>query len=141
MTKTYYLDTCVWRDFFEGRMNKAGKPIGDYAARLFMKILKNKDKVLFSEALALELKKDYNEEDIKDMLSLLFLSGILIRVDITTEESTEAKILSSQRNLPFVDCLHAIQARNHCAIMVSRDKHFINNLSDVIKTIRPEEII
>ena len=47
----YFIDTCVWRDFYEDRFSKSKKPLGKYAADLFIKILKNKDKILFSESL------------------------------------------------------------------------------------------
>lgn len=68
MTKKYLLDTCIWRDFYENRYNLSGNPLGKYATKLFMKILKNRDKIIFSRALILELKKDYKEKEIFHML-------------------------------------------------------------------------
>jgi predicted nucleic acid-binding protein len=141
MPKLYYLDTCIWRDFFEDRISRSGNLFGKYAAALFIKIMENKDTIIFSDSLIWELKRDYDEEEVMDMLSFLFFSKVLIKIEITPEEYKEAKALSIQRQIPFIDCLHAIQARNHDAIMVSQDKHFIRNLSDIIKTIRPQEII
>jgi len=138
--KEHLLDTCIWRDFYENRFSKSERPIGKYAADLFMRILKNKDKLLFSIALVWELKKDYNEKDINDMLNLLFINKTLIRIEITKEEYKEARKLSEEKNIPFIDCLNAIQARNHKAVMVSRDQHFINNLSDIVKPVKPEDI-
>lgn len=140
MTKTYYLDTCIWRDFFEERFSKAGKPFGKYAAKLFMKIITAKDRIFYSDSLVWELKKDYGDEDIENMLSFLFAVNILVKIEITKDEYEDARILSKQRNLPFIDCLHALQARNHNAIMVSQDEHFINGLADIVKTKRTEEI-
>ena len=51
MTTKYFLDTCIWRDFYEDRFGKTGRPLGKYASNLFMKILKNKDKIVFSESM------------------------------------------------------------------------------------------
>ena len=138
--KLYLIDTCIWRDFYENRFGKSGRPIGKYAIDLFISILKNKDNILFSMALVWELKKDYDEKYINDMLNLLFINKTLLRIEITKEEYKEAKKLSEERNIPFIDCLNAIQAKNHKAIMVSRDEHFINNLSDIIKSVKPEDI-
>jgi len=138
--KIYLLDTCIWRDFYENRFSKMGRPLGKYATELFMRILKNKDKILFSEALFLELKRDYGQEDIKDMLNLLFLNKTLVKIEITKEEYLEAKNLSQKRNIPFIDCLNAIQARNHKAIMVSQDDHYFKDLADITKSIKPEQI-
>ena len=141
MKKVYLLDTCILRDFYENRFSKIGRPLGEYATKLFMKILKDKDKILFSEALILELKRDYGEKDVNDMLNLLFLNKTLERIEIIKEEHLEAKKLSQERNIPYIDCLNAIHARNHKAMMISQDDHYFKNLIDITKTIKPENII
>ena len=141
MKRVYLLDTCIWRDFYENRFSKIGRPLGEYATKLFMKILKDKDKILFSEALILELKRDYGEKDVNDMLNLLFLNKTLERIEIIKEEHLEAKKLSQERNIPYIDCLNAIHARNHKAMMISQDDHYFKNLIDITKTIKPENII
>lgn len=127
-------------DFYEDRFSKAGNPLGEYATNAFMKILKKRDKILFSESLVRELSRDYGEKDINDMLNLLFMGGTLIRVEITKEEYLEARELSEKRKLPFVDCLNAVQARNHNAVVVSQDEHFTKNLSDIVKVIKPQDL-
>lgn len=139
--KRFFLDTCIWRDFYENRSSKAGKPLGKYATELFMKILDKQYKILYSETLLWELNKDYNKNETKDMLNFLLICKVLVKVEIKKTEFLEAKKLAKERNIPFVDCINAIQARNHKAIMVSQDKHFFENLSDIVKTARPEEII
>ena len=136
----YFIDTCIWRDFYENRYSKSGRPLGKYATNLFMKILKKDDKILFSESLIWELKKDDNEQEINNMLNLLLINKVLIRIDISKEEHLEAKEISQKRNIPYVDCLNVIQAKNHKAIMISQDIHYIKNLADIIKTIKPEDI-
>ena len=141
MKRVYLLDTCIWRDFYENRFSKIGRPLGEYATKLFMKILKDKDKILFSEALILELKRDYEEKDVNNMLNLLFLNKTLERIEIIKEEHLEAKKLSQERNIPYIDCLNAIHARNHKAMMISQDDHYFKNLIDITKTIKPENII
>lgn len=140
MADKYWFDTCLWRDFYEDRTSKSGNPLGKYAADLFMKILQNKDNILFSESLIWELKKDYGEKEVNDMLHFLLVNNILVTVKITKEEYIESRKLAQVKNIPFVDCLNAVQARNHNAIMVSQDMHFHKNLSDIVKTIRPQDV-
>ena len=140
MESFYLIDTCIWRDFYEDRMSKSGKPIGKYATDLFMKILKKKDKILFSEALMKELSKDYKKEDINDMLTILLHSEVLVPISITKDEFLEAKQVSEKRDIPLIDCLNVIQARNHKATMVTRDKHYFKNLKDIVKSLKPEDI-
>jgi predicted nucleic acid-binding protein len=65
------------------------------------------------------------------------MNGTVIK--IKEEEYIEAKNLAENRNLPFVDCLIAIEARNHNAIIISQDKHF-ERLTDIAKTIKPQYI-
>ena len=105
-----------------------------------MKILKRKDKILFSEGLLKELNTDYNQEDIDDMLNMLIQCNVLSKIDILKTEFLEAKQLSEKRNLPFIDCLNAIQARNHNAILVTRDEHYFKNLRDITLAVRPEDV-
>ncbi len=140
MEQKYLLDTCIWRDFYENRFSLSGNPLGKYATNLFMQILKRKDKILYSEALVWEMKKDYDIEEIFDMLNVLIMGKILLKIDITKEEYSEGKTLCQERNLPFIDCLNAIQARNHKAILVTQDKHFFENLSDITKSVKPQDI-
>lgn len=140
MAQSYLIDTCIWRDFYEDRISKAGNPLGKYATNLFMKIIKHKNQIIFSEALVWELKKDYDENEVNDMLNLLFINKVLVKIEITNREYLEAKRLVQERNLPFVDCLNAIQARNHNAVLVSRDEHFTKFLSDIAKIVKPEQI-
>ncbi|VVB81331.1 PIN domain protein [uncultured archaeon] len=135
MTK-YLLDTCIWRDFYEGRISKTGTLLGKNATEFIIKLIKNEDTVLFSETLIRELRNHYDDNEIKDMLNLLFMNRILIRIEITKEDYQEARRISKQRNLPFVDCLNAIQTRNHKALLVTQDAHYFKNLSDIITPIR-----
>ena len=140
MTKKYFIDTCIWRDFYEDRLSKSGRNLGKEATDLFIRILKSKDNILFSESLYWELKKEYAVKDIDDMLNILFLTKVLVRIEVTKEEFMEAKKLAEDRNIPFVDCLNAVQARNYKAIMISQDMHFLENLKDIIKTKKPSDI-
>ena len=139
--KRYLLDTCIWRDFYEDRFGKKGRYLGQYANDLFMKIIKNKEKIYFSVSLVKELSIKYSDREIFNMLNILFLTKSLIRIEVTKIESNEARILSKERNLPFTDCLCAVQARNHKTILVSQDKHILKNLLDIAITKRPEQII
>jgi predicted nucleic acid-binding protein len=113
MCKSYVIDTCIWRDFYEDRVSKSGRPLGKYATGLFMKILKEKSKIFFSESLIWELHKDYPKQEINDILNILFLGKVLVKIEIKKEEHLEAKKLSQEREIPYVDCLNAIHARNY----------------------------
>jgi len=140
MEKLYLLDTCIWRDFYENRISKQGKDFGSDAAKLFIKIIMEKGKILFSEILVEDLRRCYSEKEIIEMLGLLELNKVLVKTAISKEEHIEAKKLSKERKLPFTDCLNAVLARTNDALLVSQDRHF-EKLKDIARTARPKEII
>ncbi len=136
----FYIDTCIWRDFYEARFSKKGNPIGDYATSFFKKVMKNKDFLLFSELNIEELLIKYDKDEINYMLGILFRIGILKRIQIKEEHRSKARRISLLKNIPNPDALHAILAKENRAILVTRDKHF-RILKDTIKIKKPEEII
>ncbi len=140
MIKKYLFDTCIWRDHYENRFGPQGRPLGDYASNLFMKVIRNKDILLFSEFIIGELKNDFGEEEINEMLNVLFIAGILKKVDASEADYKEAKKIGLERNLPIGDVLHAILARNNGAILVSQDNH-CQQLKDIAEVKKPEQII
>lgn len=137
----FILDTCIWRDFYEDRFSKIGRPLGSFANKLLVNILRKRDKILYSEALIWELRLAYEEKEIQDLLQFLILNNTLLRIEITEKDYQEANILSKYRNLPFVDCLNAVHARNHEAILISQDAHMVHELKDIAKASRPEDFI
>lgn len=140
MPKRYYLDTCIWRDFYENRFGHKGEPLGSHANQLFVKLIKGKDKIIFSDFVVKELKKDFNEQEISEMLTILFLSKVLERVGFSEEDYKEAKKIALERNIPAGDALHAIIARNNNSIFVSQDKHAVK-LKDIAKVMKPEQVV
>lgn len=137
MAQKFYVDTAIWRDYFEDRRDGL-RPLGEFAFQFLKKCRENQCKPLYSEPVLFELKdfpKKWTEE--------LFFSfnDLLIKVSTSKKQMTEAKQLSKQRNIPFNDAFHAVIARDNSAIVVTRDAHFFEELSDIVKAQVPEEII
>ena len=82
----------------------------------------------------------YNEEEIHDMLQIIRDKALLLKVEIEGSQAREAASLSRKRHVAFGDALHAILARDNNAIMVTRDKHFLE-LNDIAEIRKPEELI
>ena len=104
----YLLDTCIWRDYFEDRRGFKDENLGGYASKLILKVIKTNSKIFYSDSLIIELSLKYSVDEINKLLDFFFLTGILIKIEITQKEYTEAKFIASQRNLPLVDCLNAV---------------------------------
>jgi len=58
MAEKFYFDTSIWLDFLEKR-DGPGLPKGTWAKELIEKIIKNNDKILFSDINILELGGDW----------------------------------------------------------------------------------
>lgn len=138
MTKNYYLDTSIWLDFFENR-NEPNLPKGDWAHKLITKIIKNNDKIIYSDNNIYELNIiGYPTYELDSILQPL--KPVLIFVEATEKQINKAKDLSLKRNIPKRDALHALIARDNRAILVTLDRHF-KKLLDITKPKRSHDII
>jgi predicted nucleic acid-binding protein len=133
----YYLDTNIWRDYYEDRHDKF-RPLGEWAFQLIVQCKKADDIILYSEMVIRELLTDYNREHIEDIFCIA--NNILFRISVSDEHVKEAKRLCSSRRVAFGDALHAILARDNGATLVSRDAHF-QELLDICQVAKPEELL
>jgi|SRR3989344_7492889 len=131
----FYLDTSIWLDFYEKRGDN-----GAFALHLLLTLIAEEKKVIISDILTRELKHlGYSNDEINRLFQIIKPNHIK-RVFTTKEEFLEARHLARQRNVPLGDALHAVLARNHHALFISRDKDFLS-LKDIIKIKTPEEFI
>lgn len=135
----YYIDTCIWIDYYENRQDKF-RPLGEWALRLLRRIVEEDSLVVYSTILIKELlKAGYNQQKIKEILSII-KSENLVKLKFTVHQNNEAKKIVKERKLPRGDVLHAIFSRDSRSILISRDKHF-QSLIDICQCYRPEELI
>lgn len=137
MAEGYYLDTSIWRDYYESRYDKF-RPLGEWALMLMNKIVKDKDIILYSELVVEELKVKYSEEEIRRIFEIV--KNRLLKINISELQAKEAYILCKNRNVAFGDALHAILARDNKAILITRDEHFLK-LTDIVEIKKPEDLI
>lgn len=136
--QTYYIDTCIWIDYFEDRKNKF-RPLGEWAFHCIKTIIANEDLIIVSDLLEEELKEFYSDTEITNIFEIV-PEQLIIQINVTIEQLSEAKHNHKKINIPLKDCLHAIFARDHNAIFITRDKHF-DILKEEITIIKPEELI
>lgn len=134
----YYLDTCIWRDYFENRSDKF-RPLGDWALELIKKIINEDDLIVYSDLIEEELLVELTKENVECIKSII-PNKILIECNTTLEQLKEAKKIGMNLKIPIKDALHAIIARDNNAIVVTRDKHFLD-LQNIVKIKKPEELI
>lgn len=135
----YYLDTCIWRDYFENREDNF-RPLGEWALSLLKQIIQNKDIVFISDFSIQELKIKYSEQEINSILKIIQAQNLLINLQTNDFQIKEAAKLCKERNVAFADALHAVLSRDNNAILITRDVHF-TELLDLVDIKKPEELI
>lgn len=138
MDKLFYFDTSIWLDFFEDR-DEPNLPKGEWVHKLLDKIIKNDDKIVYSDNNLLELYMNgYPSYEIHELLQPL--KQILIFVESIERQIGKAKDISSKRNIPKRDVLHALIARDNNATLITLDKHF-QKILDITIPKRPQDFI
>jgi len=135
----FYLNTCIWRDFFEDRFDGL-KPLGEFAFQFLKQCQEKGIEILVSDTVVLELEASLSKGRVKEMFSSF--ESIIREIAANAEEVSEARREWEKRNkqLPFKDVLHAIIARDNKAVLVSRDNHFFDMLSSIVEVKKPEDI-
>lgn len=138
MKQRFYVDTCIWLDFYEDRKGYCNESLGTPVFCFFSLIIKRGDKIIISNVVLKELESYHSQEDIRSML-LPFMK-IIEKITLKEEQYIEAKIIARERNVPHGDAAHAILCRDNKLIFVTRDNDF-RKLQDITPYYKPEELV
>ncbi len=138
MNRPFLIDTSIWIDLYEDRVGFQGEPLGEYALKLFAMIKAQQQTIILTDLLMIELETNYSIAEINGMIKPFELR--VKKIIVTKKQREEAKIIAAKRNVPPGDVLHAIIAKEHDAILVTRDNHF-KQLTDISPHYNPEELI
>ena len=135
IVEQFYLDTSIWLDYYEKRGEN-----GKVALKLINKIVADDKVILYSDIVIRELRRlGYSQDEIYEMFRVAKPDKIR-KVHVFKEFVSDADKISSEKNIPLADILHAILTRENNAQLISRDKDFdkIRNIA-IVKL--PEEFI
>ncbi|MFH1225236.1 MAG: type II toxin-antitoxin system VapC family toxin [Candidatus Diapherotrites archaeon] len=123
MQRKFYLDTSVWRDYFEDRKNCI-RPLGDLAFQFLKMCRREKHIVLVSPIVEKELLNHYSAERVGQVFSSFI--DIIVKVGYSETQLSEARSFweKTGKEFPFSDVLHSVIARDCGAVLVCRDWHF-----------------
>lgn len=134
----YYIDTCIWRDYFENRSDNF-RPLGEWAFKLIHKIISNEDLIIISDHLIKELEIRYSKEEIRNILSII-PSQLFVYKNISTRHIAYSKQIKKKYKIPWADALHAAIAKESQALLITRDKH-LEELYPDFEIKKPEDLI
>ena len=123
---------------YENRIGFNQEHLGDFAWKLLSIVKMKKETLVISDILIRELEMNYSIEEINGMMKLF--EDNLENITTTRNQRDEAKQIAAERNLPPGDVLHAIIARDHNLILITRNNHF-KELVDISQHHKPEELI
>jgi len=137
VSNNYYLDTSIWRDYFEDRKDNL-RPLGEFAFRFLKECQKRKDIVFVSDIVKKELLKYFSIELVNEIFSSF--KDIIVEIMHAEVHVSEAYSfwIRSNKKYPSSDILHSIIARDNKTLLVSRDKHFQE--IGIVECKLPEEI-
>jgi len=123
MVQKFYLDTAIWRDYFEDRKDGI-RPLGEFAFQFLKRCEERKDFVIVSTAVRKELLDYYSEERVNAVFSSF--KDTIIDVEYSKGQAAEAFSfwVGHKKKFPLYDVLHSIIARDSCAVVIARDRHF-----------------
>jgi predicted nucleic acid-binding protein len=134
----YYIDACIWRDYFEDRRDNL-KPLGEWAFRFLKQIVEKEDTVILSNILIRELRQEYSQEEVENIL-VIIPEKLKITVELDDYQKKDAIRIQQMFGIHLSDASHIAIAKAHEAIIITRDKHF-DNLKRKLIIRKPEELL
>ncbi|MGV8171478.1 MAG: PIN domain-containing protein [Candidatus Woesearchaeota archaeon] len=131
----YYIDTCIWIDYWENRTDNL-RPLGEFAANFFNN-LDDDDIIYYSNFIIKELRNRYSDEIIAEIFKVVECK--LLFIESNESHMRLAKIFSAAGLVHKSDALHIILAKEIGAKFITRDNQII--LSGLIDASKPEDLI
>jgi len=133
-----YLDSCVYIDHFDGRVDKL-RPLGEFAFEVLRRCLSCEFEIVFSSLVYDELIFNNYEKRIKELILDFEKKDKIIRVEVKGKDRKKAKILSKKRRTHYNDTLHAVVAnRIKSDYLITRNVKDFFELQDLVKLSLPE---
>ena len=142
MSKKVLVDTNIFLDYYLNRSSGV-IPIGEFAFQFFQRTLECEFFVVICTETVNELKMVLGVDEKKIWEEVFRPFWIKSKIEVvypTREQKIIARRLSDEKKVPFVDALFSIIARERGLFLVTRDRHFSEELDFAEFTRTPEEL-
>jgi len=140
--KKVLVDSNIFLDYYLDRRDNL-LPLGEFAFQFVEKALKCKYLLVICNSTLREISSNLgiSEDTVwEKVLSGLKKKNKIELVQYSHEQVMEARIISKEKNVAFNDALFAIMARDKGILVVTRDWHFFEELSEIVGAVKPEEL-
>jgi len=131
----YYVDTCIWIDYWENRYDNL-RPLGEFAAN-FLSNLTETDIVYYSKLSIRELRKQYSIDIITSIFDIV--KDKLVFLETFENDVTYANTIIFSGLAHDADAMHIALAKRVGATLVTRDKEIL--FAGIVKAFKPEDLI
>lgn len=140
MAELIYIDTNIYLDYWENRIDKM-RPLGEFAYNVIKRAISCEFIVVISNLLLQELGNHLNQQNINKIFEDLNRFSKLELVAVLEDEIKEARILAQKLDTGKNDAIHALVAKRAGAkYIVTRNLKDFEGMSDLIQPILPENI-
>lgn len=99
----YYLDTCIWIDFFEDRKGAKEEPFGVFASKLLIRIQKGNHSIIISDHLLDELYSKFSLDSVESVWESLGIN--MEKTFRALSQGEEADKIAKERMVPYGRCI------------------------------------
>lgn len=140
MSQLIYLDTNIYMDYFDGRVDNL-RPLGEFAFQLLKRTFECEFKIAISPIVVDELVHNAKKEKIEELMKDLNERNKLIKIKVSEIDRYLARKVSKERSTPLYDTIHAVIA-NRCKAeyLITRNMKDFENLQDFVKIAYPENL-
>ena len=140
MSKKIYLDTNIYIDYFEGRVDNL-RPLGEFAYELLRKTFSCEFFIVISTLVLKELTYNGYEEQIKILIEELKKKEKIQCIELTREDKEYGLSLIKNRKTPHNDTFHVVLAQKAKAeYVVTRNLKDFIEMFDLIEIALPENL-
>lgn len=140
MSQLIYLDTNIYIDYFEGRVDYL-RPLGEFAFNVIRKTIGCEFRIMISQVVTQEIEYNNYKDKLLELIKTFKERNKIESVDITEEDRIFAKSLSIQHQTSFNDMLHYVIAKKYeVEIFVTRNVKDFPKLDGFPEIVFPENL-
>ena len=142
MTKSYYIDSCIYLNLWQKERSGAGKPLWKITKDFLGKIEEDNTIIYYSGFLLKELSYILTKNEFIKKRLMFKSTPNFKKLKLTSNEYELAKNIDAKNKIGFYDTIHLLLTKKSNSILITRDKKLLKLAKKYkITAKKPEEIL